>query len=1306
MAINFPNDPATNPGNGGQWTDPGGSGVWEVEIINGQAIWTLKSTGSGGGDGAPQSLNELTDVTLSSPQDQNVLQYNQSTGQWINAPAPTASNVLLGDLQDVDTSAGSEGDILVKQSNGNWEAKTPSNTGGIGEAPSDGTPYVRQDADWISMPNNGGGSTLNIDEAPTDGGTYLRKGDSATWVPGVEKAVGSDVSISGDNDIDTGSNSVGRNATNGQVLTFDGSKFAPADPPSGGDGSGPATTDDLAEGSFNKYFPTPPDNSNQYTWRGTTWTPLDLETECVTEIVAGTGISISSDGDDPGKDKVTITATGGGGGDSSITWEIGATGTTSYDFTGPGFPTAAANPAITVVRGQKYIFNNLSGSHPFQIQSTAGLGGTAYNDGVTRNNTIGDVEFVVPMDAPAELFYQCTANHPDMGGTIAVLENSAGGGGGGVDEAPNDGDLYARQNEAWTSLTTEQTKSWGIASTAGVAWIDGVTNIDGFADGAAVEAAGYTIVNFGSAEGDDDSVAVELPADFNTTKWFGKSDPESAGGAQTLWVNGNGYMAFQTAASATEEIDFTSAPLFFGYESGQKNTPPKTPMADIELLFGFFCGDGALDMIGTKRVGEWFVIRAQWWDDYGDWNTSQGQGAANGNYPYPPYNPDQPYGNDLLKREKNRKSSKKKNTRALKAGLMASCELWLNPNGSFRMLYGPAPENTFGLSENSRTSGRSRQNNGVYSNTGIITQVMGGALNFENFATNPLIYGIGATEDGSVNTDKMMDWYIEFVPAATPFLTDAPADGNTYGRKDGEWKVAGGGGGGDPSGYIPSHVEPQGRQIIKGFESLYPINQYRDTSPDLDLDGIGTIIRPQNASSANYTFSKVGNPDHGTEGTWSIFADGNETVLALHEYDKVYNNPWNPGFGGFRPEDLLEACDAYWYSSSGTLTNPFNSDLNANLFVFVTVRFWRNVPGALEPWQYVSVDTWLPIKVTGNPNGNGNYLKVYLDNQYLGTGEGDCQTVYDYIGCTVDELTGDHLSAAFPDGPPTWLTNSGTGYSAAIEVHTNPINQELSELGGGGGGEARSGEKKKAKKGNPSTREIEIGGPDNPENFYNAINAYRPSSGMVLTFRQDLIGSSFTSIQNGDLNVGSNNGGFGNEPFDPGAARVELSPEEQAAELAKRKAERKATAVKAIQDQEATPRAIDSTVKGKRNSSGLGWRIPNFDSQSSDPRWIQDYTVNNNNFAQYEAGTLTYDKLGLWDLFGFDSFIRVFTPNTGETLVYDAENTNWTVSSNVSVRKYGEKARDNPGYAKAMDIIEAVKNDPELKAALKAALED
>lgn len=116
--------------------------------------------------------------------------------------------------------------------------------------------------------------------------------------------------------------------------------------------------------------------------------------------------------------------TGGSGGGSSAypetTFDLDADSTPNYLFSGAGFTVATANPDLVLIRGQKYSFNNTSGSHPFQIQTVDGL---AYDDGVVDNNTVGLVQFTVPFNAPAELRYQCTTHPSTMVGTIAVLDS-------------------------------------------------------------------------------------------------------------------------------------------------------------------------------------------------------------------------------------------------------------------------------------------------------------------------------------------------------------------------------------------------------------------------------------------------------------------------------------------------------------------------------------------------------------------------------------------------------------------------------------------------------------------------------------------------------------------------------------------------------------------------------------------------------------------------------------------------------------------------------------------------------------------
>ena len=102
-------------------------------------------------------------------------------------------------------------------------------------------------------------------------------------------------------------------------------------------------------------------------------------------------------------------------------WILGNDGTNHYTFTGPGLNGTVNDPALTLVRGQKYIFHNRSSGHPFRIQSTPnGSAGVAYT-GVTNQDGSAptDIIFDVPHDAPNTLFYQCTA-HPNMGGVLHI----------------------------------------------------------------------------------------------------------------------------------------------------------------------------------------------------------------------------------------------------------------------------------------------------------------------------------------------------------------------------------------------------------------------------------------------------------------------------------------------------------------------------------------------------------------------------------------------------------------------------------------------------------------------------------------------------------------------------------------------------------------------------------------------------------------------------------------------------------------------------------------------------------------------
>jgi len=96
-------------------------------------------------------------------------------------------------------------------------------------------------------------------------------------------------------------------------------------------------------------------------------------------------------------------------------------GSGQYSVIGPGFDTAMVNPTLTLMRGQKYVFDNtVHSGHPLEIRD--GYQGTAYTSGVSGSGT-ATIIFTVPMDAPIKLYYQCT-QHPSMGNIIYIPEST------------------------------------------------------------------------------------------------------------------------------------------------------------------------------------------------------------------------------------------------------------------------------------------------------------------------------------------------------------------------------------------------------------------------------------------------------------------------------------------------------------------------------------------------------------------------------------------------------------------------------------------------------------------------------------------------------------------------------------------------------------------------------------------------------------------------------------------------------------------------------------------------------------------
>jgi len=136
-----------------------------------------------------------------------------------------------------------------------------------------------------------------------------------------------------------------------------------------------------------------------------------IETTATGATVTGTLAATAVTGDGSGLTGIAVTEA------PVVDYTITANGASAYRFHGGGVDETADNPNLFLIRGQKYRFNNTTGSgHPFAIREANG--GSAYTNGVTGNNQ-GVQFFTVPYNAPAKIFYQCTI-HSGMVGNIYI----------------------------------------------------------------------------------------------------------------------------------------------------------------------------------------------------------------------------------------------------------------------------------------------------------------------------------------------------------------------------------------------------------------------------------------------------------------------------------------------------------------------------------------------------------------------------------------------------------------------------------------------------------------------------------------------------------------------------------------------------------------------------------------------------------------------------------------------------------------------------------------------------------------------
>ncbi|HET9325442.1 MAG TPA: FlgD immunoglobulin-like domain containing protein [Candidatus Eisenbacteria bacterium] len=99
----------------------------------------------------------------------------------------------------------------------------------------------------------------------------------------------------------------------------------------------------------------------------------------------------------------------------STAFDVSAPDATNYNIDG------LLDPTLNLTRRVTYTFNVNASIHPFYIKTARVVGsGSTYDLGVTNNGvSIGMLTFLVPNNAPSQLFYQC-GNHSAMGGTINI----------------------------------------------------------------------------------------------------------------------------------------------------------------------------------------------------------------------------------------------------------------------------------------------------------------------------------------------------------------------------------------------------------------------------------------------------------------------------------------------------------------------------------------------------------------------------------------------------------------------------------------------------------------------------------------------------------------------------------------------------------------------------------------------------------------------------------------------------------------------------------------------------------------------
>ncbi len=383
-----------------------------------------------GGDKIHDNFNEIytaigngttLNVSVSNPANGQVLRYNGSTFLPSDYSALTSSldvagnSIISSSNGNININPNGTGNVVV---NNGSIVNTFNGTTGIIDFPT----KVYYKNEYTAIGNAPAASTYTGYFFTVDGddSPYVNINITAGGVGDTRaKLLTQYSSIDALSDVDTTTVA----PTANQILKWNGTNFTPADET----GGGAASQNIFASVAGDSGSTTADSTSDTLTIAGGTNITTAVSGDTLTVNFSGTlstTLAALTDTDVSGitqGDSLFYNGTSWVVTRSPITWwELAAPDASGYNFTGPGFAAATADPTLYVMRGATYAFdNNAGGAHPFRIQSTQGLTGTPYTTGQTGSGT-SVLYWTVPMDAPNTLYYQCTI-HAAMAGQINVV---------------------------------------------------------------------------------------------------------------------------------------------------------------------------------------------------------------------------------------------------------------------------------------------------------------------------------------------------------------------------------------------------------------------------------------------------------------------------------------------------------------------------------------------------------------------------------------------------------------------------------------------------------------------------------------------------------------------------------------------------------------------------------------------------------------------------------------------------------------------------------------------------------------------